>query len=396
MSNTTPEKPDARSGDAAAQTDSATGQVAPATAPAESAAAAPAPSTAPEAASSAEPHDTDPDVANPPSKPVAARGHVNHPETPVAEVPATPAKAAKAKAAAPAPVEPEPVVTSDDDVAAAVARSNTADIPDVETAPAAAAGTATIDTASPAESATPVIVAAEAATAGAATAGAAAATAPYAGEATAAPTAAYSQQPQPVTPIYVQRPEPPKKKSNRGVGILIALVGTVVFLALWAAAVVIVGNILTPGTAFVDNLNLFVRSYAGWVPVVVFFVAMVVLIQILNRARWWAYILGGLFVAVLVYLSYIGAVFLDANPGKLTQNEAGILLSRLWVNPFAVLAGVIAREVSVWTGAWLAARGRKLKVRNAEAQADYDQQLADAQNQAVSAYATPAPAQTGY
>jgi hypothetical protein len=398
MSNTTPDTPNAGSGDAAAQADSATGEVAaPATSPAESAAAAPAAAKA----TAAEPHDTDPDVVDPPSKPVSARGHVNHPEDGTPAAPKTRASSKARAAAAPAPVEPEPVVTTNDDVAAAVARTNTGD---GEAAPAAAAGSATIDTASPAESATPVIVAAEAATAATAAAPTATAAtttaappAPAAGEATwapepsPAPTAAYAQ---PVTPIYVQRPEPPKKKSNRGFGILLALVGTIAFAVLWAAAVVIVGNIFTPGAALVDNLLLFVRSWQGWTPVVVFFVGMVVLIQILNRARWWAYILGGLVVAVLVYFSYVGAALMDNDITTLTPNEAGVLVSRLWVNPFAVLAGVIAREVTIWTGAWLAARGRKLKARNAEAQADYDQQLADAQNQAVAAYAT--PVQNGY
>ena len=117
---------------------------------------------------------------------------------------------------------------------------------------------------------------------------------------------------------------------------------------------------------------------------------MVVLIQILNRARWWAYILGGLFVAVFVYFAFVGAWIYDTkvlNAQRRTRPRPPC--SRAWVSPFAVLAGVIAREISMWTGAWLAARGRKLKARNAEAQADYEQQLADAQNQAVAAYAQP-------
>lgn len=355
--------------------------------------AATAPATAPAQSAAAEPADTDPEVVDPPSSPVSARGHINRPDAPAAaasEVPATPAPAAPAKV-----TEPEPVVATDDDIAAAVARSNTGDVP-----AAAAAGTATVDTASPAQSATPVIVAAEAATAATAATAAndaqattAYAAQPAAGEATWAPeagAAATTAYAQPVTPIYVQRPEPPKKKSNRGFGILIALVGTIVFAALWVLAVLIVGYALTPSAQFLDSLaTFFTTQIASWVPVVAFFVGMVVLIQIINRARWWAYILGGLFVAVFVYVAYVGASLVDVKVWNLTPNEASIVLQRLWVAPFAVLAGVIAREISMWTGAWLAARGRKLKVRNAEAQAAYDQALADAQNQAVAAYATP-------
>ncbi len=400
MSDTTPEPAEKRD-DAGPDAP----HVEPATAPAASAAAEPAQNAEPAenaepaltaAPSAAEPHDTDPDMAAPPSGPVSARGHVNRPaDESVPETPAVPVPVAAASApAAPAPtIEPEPVAASDADVAAAVARTHAEP-------GATAAGDATVDTASPAQAAAPVIIAGEAAqqqtqqaAAQAAAAQApAAATAAYAaqpGEATWAPepAAAPPIAPQPVAPIFLQRPEPPKRKSNRGFGILIALVGTALFAVLWAAAVVGVGALLAPGSEFIPALIQFSTHSTAWAPVVAFFIGMVVLIQIVNRARWWAYILGGLFVAVFVYLVYIGAAlvdngFLQKNPG-----ERQILLNQVWVAPFAVLAGVIAREVSIWTGAWLAARGRKLKARNAEAQADYEQQVADAQNQAANAYA---------
>ncbi|MGN7797906.1 hypothetical protein [Leifsonia sp. 22587] len=364
-------------------------RVAPATAPAESAAAEPS-------------TDTGAQVVEPPSSPVSARGHLNRPaeeETAAnasapAAVPAAAVPAPAAEPARPAAIsEPEPVVSTDDDVAAAVARNSA----QPGATGATAGGDATVDTASPTESATPVIVAAEAANLRQAqdaptTAYPAASTGETAGVATAAAgtaaTTAAPAAPQPVAPIYLQRPEPPKKKSNRGVGILIALVGTVAFAVLWAAAVLIVGSLLTPSDEFVPALvQFFTGGLRGWAPVVAFFIGMVVLIQILNRARWWAYILGGLFVAVFVYLVYIGAGLVDAQYWTRTSNEFAILMRSAWVNPFAVLAGVIAREISIWTGAWLAGRGRKLKARNAEAQADYEQQVADTQNQAAAAYA---------
>ncbi|WP_285115723.1 hypothetical protein [Leifsonia sp. fls2-241-R2A-40a] len=359
---------------------------------AEQVAAEQAPATAPAASAAAEPTDTDSQVVAPPSNPVSARGHINSPaeeEQAPAAVPAEPAEPQRPAAIS----EPEPVVSSEDDVAAAVARNSAQP-------GATAGGDATVDTASPVEAATPVIVAAEAANLRQtdATAGASAA---HTGEATAAATAATATAaapaavpvagPQPVAPIYLQRPEPPKKKSNRGVGILIALVGTIAFAILWAAAVLIVGSLLTPSDEFLPALREFFTGgvafgLRGWAPILAFFIGMVVLIQILNRARWWAYILGGLFVAIFVYFVYIGAGLIDAQYWRRTPDEFAILIRSAWVNPFAVLAGVIAREVSIWTGAWLAARGRKLKARNAEAQADYEQQVADAQNQAAAAY----------
>jgi hypothetical protein len=371
MSETTPESGPNPGVSDPAESETATAPDAPreAAAPAAEAQAPAAPAPA-----APEPQDDVADVQNPPSEPVSARGHVNRP--------AEPAKA----------IEPEPVVASQDDVAAAVARSAEPG--------AAAAGSATVDTASPVEAATPVLVAAEAArleqdeqwrrpepavapdrtTAQQTTAQPTAQQPPA-----AAPAAAYAG-----TPIYIQRPEPPKKRSNRGFGILIALVGTVVFAALWVLAVFILGYLLTPTSRFAEALyQFFLGETEGWVPVLAFFIGMVVLIQILNRARWWAYILGGLFVAIFVYFAFVGAWIYDTKVLNLNPAEAAAALQRAWLSPFAVLAGVIAREISMWTGAWLAARGRKLKARNAEAQADYEQQLADAQNQAVAAYARP-------
>ncbi|MFB9746444.1 hypothetical protein [Leifsonia shinshuensis] len=386
MSDTTPEPAEKRE-----DAESAEPATPPATAPAVSAAAEPAPhaESAVEAApieppaTAGEPRDTDPDMEVPPSAPVSARGHLNRSaDENAAEVPETGARPQPAAA-----IEPEPVTSSPDDVAAAVARSSAEP-------GATAAGDATVDTASPAQSAAPVIIAGEAAQqATAQQAQQSQQPAAQPGEATAAPVAPAQTPPppfipQPVAPIFLQRPEPPKRKSNRGVGILIALVGTVAFAVLWAVAVVVVGAMLTPSSEFLPVLTqYFTSQYSGWAPIVAFFVGMVVLIQIINRARWWAYILGGLFVAVFVYLVYIGAGLVDAHFWQRNADEQSLVLSRAWVNPFAVLAGVIAREMSVWTGAWLAGRGRKLKARNAEAQADYEQQLADAQNQAANAYA---------
>jgi hypothetical protein len=321
---------------------------------------------------------------------------VNRPatEAPAAGSPgpsaAAEAQTVSAQSAPPAVTEPEPVTASDDEIAAAIARSAA----QPGEPGASAGGQATVDTATPAQSATPVIAAAEAANLQ--NGNGQAATAAYgtagAGEATWAPepasTAPAAPAPQPVAPIFLQRPERPKKKSNRGFGILIALVGTIAYAILWTAAVFIVGALLTPSDEFVSAITRFyTEQYSGWAPVLAFFIGMVVLVQILNRARWWAYILGGLFVAIFVYLVYVGAAVLDAHPWDRTAEELDVVLRSVWLGAFAILAGIIAREVSVWTGAWLAGRGRKLKARNAEAQADYEQQLADAQNQAVAAYA---------
>ncbi|NEN04496.1 hypothetical protein G3T36_01290 [Diaminobutyricibacter tongyongensis] len=322
----------------------------------------------------AERNGSDADIANPPSEPVPARGHVNVPESEAAgSVPgAEPASAEAAPpASASAPVsEPEPAAAaSDEDVRAAVARS-TAD---------------TADTADTGNVGDENVVADEnvehydtAATAAYTTAPAAAAPvvggAAVAGATTAAP---YGQAGQTVTPIYVQAPHPPRKKSNRGFGILIALAGTVVFALVYAAVVAVIAAIGYPAARFFDE---FVKSFLGvwvfWIPVIFFFIAMVILVQILNRAGWWAYIIGGFVVAAVVYFSYAGGVLLQVQAWAHTPQEVGRLLNVIWLTAPAIWAGVVAREVSIWTGLWLAVRGRRLRVKNAEAQAEYDRAIA--------------------
>jgi hypothetical protein len=363
--------------------------------------------TTPESPNPAEPADddvdaakangTDADIANPPSEPVPARGHVNAPESaaasdsePATAAPTAAPAAASAPAAAastPEPVaEPEPAAAaSDEDVAAAVARSSAADTADTGNVGEKTTATTTTtagavadenveryDTAATeAYAATPAAEPTWApeppAVAGAAVAGSAAA-------GTAAGTAPYGQA---VTPIYVTAPVPPKKKSNRGFGVLIALAGTVVFAIVYAAVVAVIAAIGYPASRFLDEfLKSFLGAWVFWVPVIFFFVAMVILIQILNRAGWWAYIIGGFVVAAVVYFSYAGGVLLQVQAWAHTPQEVGRLLNVVWLTAPAIWAGVVAREVSIWTGLWLAVRGRRLKAKNAEAQAEYDRAIA--------------------
>lgn len=332
--------------------------------------------TTPESPSPAEPADgdtaaaerngSDADIANPPSEPVPARGHVNSPEAEAADSERAVEPAAAPSASASGPVsEPEPAAAaSDEDVAAAVARStaDTADTGNVgEPNVVADDNVEHYDTAATAAYTAPPAAEPTAVAGGAAVAGATA-TAPYG---------------QTVTPIYVTAPRPPKKKSNRGFGILIALAGTAVFAVVYAAVVAVIAAIGYPAARFFDE---FVKSFLGvwvfWIPVIFFFVAMVVLIQILNRAGWWAYIIGGFVVAAVVYSSYAGGVLLQVQAWAHTPQEVGRLLNVIWLTAPAIWAGVVAREVSIWTGLWLAVRGRRLKVKNAEAQAEYDRAIA--------------------
>lgn len=218
---------------------------------------------------------------------------------------------------------------------------------------------------------------------------AAVATAPATGAATTTTTEHVAPQPRTEyapsptqtmapTPIYVQAPTPPKNRGNRGAGILIALLATAVYAALFAVVVSIISGITSATLAeATETFSQFVVRPVFYVPVIVFFLAFALLIAIVNRAGWWAYVLGGFLVAVAVYFSYIGAALLTVQAWTLTAADAGRFVATQWLNPGAIAAAVIAREVPIWFGSWIARNGRKVAARNAEARAEYDRQIAE-------------------
>ena len=204
--------------------------------------------------------------------------------------------------------------------------------------------------------------------------------APYSQSATQAePTQAYSPTNTTVQPpVYIQAPTPPRYKGNRGAGILIALLGTAVFAALYALVALALsgigsGSLADTTTKFTD----FIVLPIFYVPVIFFFLAFALLVAIVNRSGWWAYVLFGFLVAVVVYFSYIGAALLSVQAWNFTPDEAYRFVSQQWLNPGAIAAAVVAREVPIWTGAWIARRGRSVTARNATTKAEYDRVLAD-------------------
>lgn len=203
----------------------------------------------------------------------------------------------------------------------------------------------------------------------------------------AAPDAAATQQypeytasaPAPTpTPIYVQAPTPPRNRGNRGPGILIALLATAVYALLFALVVSIISGLTSATLAQATNTFVeFIVRPVFYIPVIFFFLAFAALVAIVNRAGWWAYVLGGFLVAVVVYFSYIGGALLTVQAWNLTPSEAGRFVATQWLNPGAIAAGILAREVPIWFGAWIARNGRKVTARNAEARKEYDRQIAE-------------------
>ncbi|ANJ27901.1 hypothetical protein [Agromyces aureus] len=187
--------------------------------------------------------------------------------------------------------------------------------------------------------------------------------------------------PTPVPPqtIYVQAPVPPKSKGNRAFGVLVAAIGAVAFALLYAGVTYLL--LLSRGDqgAATDE---FVKFLAGpywalfWVPTIAFFLGFALLAAIINRGPWWTYAVFGLLVGVLVYFSYIGASLLAVQAWTLTFDEAQTFIGDRWLDPFAIVAGVIAREIPIWLGGWIAAHGRTVTERNRVALEAYDRELA--------------------
>jgi hypothetical protein len=159
--------------------------------------------------------------------------------------------------------------------------------------------------------------------------------------------------------VYVQAPVPPKLKGNRGVGTLLAVVGVLLFAAVYAAiAFVLIATVLNNTGA---TFSQFLTTSVFLVPVSLFLVAFILLVLIVNRAGWAAHVFGSLVVGLVVYFGTAGIALLLYTVGG--TGDAPSFLALLG-NPFIVIAALVAREISIWVGLAIAARGRRVKERN--------------------------------
>lgn len=170
----------------------------------------------------------------------------------------------------------------------------------------------------------------------------------------------------PVQTVYITAPQPPRRKGNRGLGSMFAVLATVVFAAVYAGIVALLILFVKPD-GLGDAIGEFVSGPLFYVPVLVFLVATVLWALLANRASWWAWVLGSLVIAVVVYFATIGVLLLMAGGFGLTGSQAADLFRGFALNPAVVVAALLAREVAVWFGAAIAARGRKVRERNYEA-----------------------------
>lgn len=178
-------------------------------------------------------------------------------------------------------------------------------------------------------------------------------------------------------PIFVQAPEAPTPRGNRGaagaIGLLAALAFALLYLAAWVGFAAIDGGVTgeNVGTTALDVLV----TAAFWVPVVVFFIAFWLLGAIINRGRWGAWVIFGLLVGIASYGGHILGQLFQAPFWMLTASEGATLVEDQLLAPLAIAAFVIGRELTIWFGAWVSARGKRVTEINVEARREYERTL---------------------
>jgi hypothetical protein len=170
--------------------------------------------------------------------------------------------------------------------------------------------------------------------------------------------------------VYVEAPQPPAKKGNRAVGVLIAILSAVIFAVLYAVITVIVELVENSPVDFG-----FVGMPDFWAPVLTFLVGFILLVLIVNRAGWAAHVIGSIFVGLVVFFGGTGIILL-LHINQIPSNQIGQAFSQVLFDSGSIVAALLAREVSLWMGFAVAARGRKVRARNADARVLYDQEIA--------------------
>ena len=178
-------------------------------------------------------------------------------------------------------------------------------------------------------------------------------------------------------PIFVQAPEPPRDRGNRGTAGAIGLLATLVFAVLYLGAALGLGAIAGDVTG--ENIGQTavapLTTWGYWTPVVVFFLGFWLLGAIINRGRWGLWVVFGIIVGVIAYAGHILGQLFEAPFWKLTSNQGLDLVGEQLLAPLAIAAFVFARELTIWFGAWVARSGARKTELNAEAQREYERTL---------------------
>lgn len=184
----------------------------------------------------------------------------------------------------------------------------------------------------------------------------------------------YTAAPQ---PIFVQAPEAPRPRGNRAaagaIGLLAALSFAILSFAVWLGVGALRGDVTVEniGTVALEHL----ATWSLWVPVIVFFLAFWLLGAIINRGRWGAWVVFGLLVGFAAYGGHLLGALFQAPFWNLTLSQGQELVGAELLTPMAFASFVIGRELTIWFGAWAAARGKRVTELNVEAQREYERTL---------------------
>lgn len=191
-----------------------------------------------------------------------------------------------------------------------------------------------------------------------------------------APAAPVAEQPAP-QPIFVQAPEAPRPRGNRGAAGAIGLLAALVFGILYLAAALGFGAADGDVTAsnIAEQLVSAVTSWWFWVPVAVFFLAFWLLGAIINRGRWGQWVILGLLVGAAAYGGHLLGQLFQAPFWTLTASQGAEVVEEQVLAPLAIVAFILGREITIWFGAWVARRGARVTELNNEAQREYERTL---------------------
>lgn len=178
-------------------------------------------------------------------------------------------------------------------------------------------------------------------------------------------------------------PVKPKKRGNRMFAVFVALVAAVVFAALYLLAFAVLRTAFNTGLDPIGEASEFAITAAFTVPVTVFAAFGVIWALIVNRAGWWAYVLGGFLAAALVVLGYYFGAALQqhlADGLPLTNIRIDEVIAKFGASEHlltALVAAIAAREAFTWVGGIAAARGRRVSRANRRAKLSYEKRMAD-------------------
>ncbi|TDS80113.1 hypothetical protein [Amnibacterium kyonggiense] len=199
-----------------------------------------------------------------------------------------------------------------------------------------------------------------------------------AASAAAAPEPAPTRQPV-LAPAEDDAPPAPKRGGNRLVATAWVLLAAGLFEVLYFAAVALLELIIAGPNAVAGQLQALIETKGAvfaWLPVLFFFLFFELTVLLLNRAGRFAYVVASAVVGLLVYV--VSAILVPlVIAGQFADRNTAL---QAFLSPAFILILIVAREVMLWTGFAIGARGTRVRRRNKEARARYDQEVADARD----------------